>query len=302
MQITQQMMTQQFLYNITNTNETMQNLENELSTGKVLNQPSDNPLAVSQDMSVRAQITQLNGYQNTINAGLSWMNNTSSAIQQISTILQSVQSDAIEGLNGTNQSSSGEQALSENVQQLTSQIEQILNTKQGSRYLFGGQATSTAPYNSSANALSQTSYPGQMNYQVSDSETIEVNVTAFEINNGGTTSSATPLLSTLNSLVQDLQTGSETNLQTDLANLQANMSNITNINADLGARIQQMTALQNQYNQYSTNLTQLKSNLEDANMAQVITQFNTTQNVYTAALKMGSEVLMPSLVDYLPNG
>jgi flagellar hook-associated protein 3 FlgL len=87
-----------------------------------------------------------------------------------------------------------------------------------------------------------------------------------------------------------------------LKNLQAGMSNVTNLNASLGATIQRVTALQNQMTQYATTMTNQKSTLEDANMAQVITQFSTDQTVYQSALKMGSEVLLPSLVSFLPNG
>ena len=101
MRITQTMMTQQFLNNITNDNQRMSQLEQELSTGKQLNSPSDNPLAVSQDMGIRAILAQTQGYQSTISAGLTWMNNTSGALQNIITGLQTIRTQVVEGISGT---------------------------------------------------------------------------------------------------------------------------------------------------------------------------------------------------------
>lgn len=304
MQITQQMMVNQFLYNITNENTTMQNLEDELSTGKVLNLPQDNPLAVSQDMSARATLSSAQGYQNTLQSALTWMNNTSSALSQIVNTLQSIQSYVMEGLNSTNQTTSDKNALSETVQQLSKAIYQELDTQQGSRYLFGGADPLQPPVTTSTNNIGYTTSgntAASMEMQISAGISITVNVSASQVM-GTASGSTTNLESTLNSTISDLQNGNITGLQTDLTNLQTGITQVVNINAELGSRIKRATAMQTQISQYVTTVQNYKGDLEDANMAKVITQFNTDQGVFTAALKMGSEILLPSLVNYLPNG
>ncbi|WP_258112544.1 flagellin [Alicyclobacillus sp. SP_1] len=308
MQITQQMMTQSFLYNITNDNQRMQSLENELSTGKVLNMPEDNPLAVSQDMSVRATLSQTSGYENTISAGLTWMNSTSSALNQVISSLQSIQSYVVEAMNSTNQTSSSEEALGETIKQLAGGIYQSLNTTQGSRYLFGGTLPLSAPVSSSAADSTgfsvSSSATGNLQLEVSSSINVTINVTADQIMNTAPNGTSDTLQSTLDGLVTQLSSGNanQSTMSSLLSSLQENLSNVVNANADVGARIKRLTSLQSQMSQYSTVLTNYKGDLEDANMAQVITQFNTDQSVFTAALKMGSEVLLPSLVSFLPNG
>lgn len=308
MQITQQMMTQSFLYNITNDNQRMQSLENELSTGKVLNMPEDNPLAVSQDMSVRASLTQTNGYESTISAGLTWMNSTSSALNQVISSLQSIQSYVVEAMNSTNQTSSSEEALGETIKQLAGGIYQSLDTTQGSRYLFGGTLPLSAPVSSSsadATGFSVSSTAtGNLQLEVSSSINVTINVAADQIMNTAPSGTSDTLQSTLDGLVTQLSSGNanQSTLSSLLSSLQENLDNVVNVNADVGARIKRLTSLQSQMSQYSTVLTNYKGDLEDANMAQVITQFNTDQSVFTAALKMGSEVLLPSLVSFLPNG
>ena len=288
------MMTQQFLNNITNDNQRMSQLEQELSTGKQLNSPSDNPLAVSQDMGIRAILAQTQGYASTISAGLTWMNNTSGALQNIITGLQTIRTQVVEGISGTSNTPAIQQALAKSVQQLTAGINQTLDSQQGNRYLFGGTQTSTAP------TTSLSSASGALNYQVANNTTIPVNVTASSLFLTTPSGASSNLQQTLGNIVTDLQAGNTQGLQSDLADLSANLNNVVNANADLGTRINRLTALQNQMTQYSTTMTNQKGVIEDANMAKVITQFNTDQTVYTAALKMGAQILLPALVNFLP--
>ena len=290
MRVTQGMLTQQFLYNITNIETSMQNSEQQLSTGKTLNKASDNPLAVSQDMSLRATISDVQAYQSTVSSGLTWMNNTSSSLQSIVTSLETITTNVQSGLNATTQSAAARTALSETVQQLVKGISQELDSKQGNRYLFGGTGSAQPSVNPSA-------VTGAIKYQISSGISVTVNVTASEIVGASSTNN---LMTTLANTVADLQSGNQSNLQSDLQSVTNYLNDVININAHVGTRIQRLTAMQNQLNQYSSTLTNEKGVIEDANMAQVITKFNTQQTVYTAALKMGAQILQPSLVTYLP--
>ncbi len=299
------MMTQQFLYNLTQDAQRMQNAQVQMSTGKVLNQPSDNPLAVSQVMSVNATLSQITANQSTISAGLTWMKNSSAAIQSIISQLQQVQGTVLQGLNAPSNSASGDAALSQTAKQLAEAVNQVLDSKQGNRYLFGGTATATAPsgyagYGGAASAPPGATQP--IAYTIMSGVQVNVNATAgamFLTTSAGATSD---LQGTLQSIVTDLANGNHAALSQDLSNLNANLNQVVNINADLGTRIQRMTSAQNLMNQYSQRMTTQKGVIVDANMAQVITQFNTDQTVFQAALKMGAGILLPSLVSYLPNG
>lgn len=278
----------------------MQQLEMELSTGKTLNQASDNPLAVSQDMAIQSTLSNAQGYQSTVSAGLSWMNSTSSVLQSMVTSLQTIRGNVVAGINATNQSPSAQASLTATVQQLVNGVYQMLDTQQGDSYLFGGTNTKSQPSKNLLNAS------GTINYQISDGVNVPVNVTASQLfTTTGAAVSGNPsqdLRDTLSSIVTDLGNGSTANLQVDLQNLSDHLNNVISTNAEVGTRVQRLTAMQSQLSQYVSNLTNEKGVIEDANMAQVITQFNTDQTVYTAALKMGSAILQPSLMNYLPNG
>jgi len=447
--VTQSMLTQQFLYNLSNDNTNLQQEQVQMSSGKMLNEPSDNPLAVSQDMAIRDTLNQTTAYQSVISSGMSWMQDTSSAVQSMMTTLQSVQQNVLQALNASNDNPVALNALAVTTQQMVSQVYGVVNTQQDNRYLFGGTQTNTPPQafassslagpdaydaasvgqgsggisqpapmqpiasgvkdlagllqpgqsyqvvfnassisstgtissgslslqtvptlsgaapqtlatvslagaqlgntvtlqttpggapgmqitlnhgmfqvssGTSSGSYSQTDtiYPSSgsssdLNYEVSQGVQVPVNLTAagmfHTVPSGGTQD----LQSTLSSIVADIQSMAsdasagnaqqsqsiQSHLQEDLNNLQQNTSQMTNMNADLGARMQRMTALSGQISHYSQTLTNQKGKLENADMASVITRFSTDQTVLQAALQMGAKVLLPSLINFLPNG
>lgn len=324
MRITPWMEQQQFLYNLENINTAMQNVQEELSTGKVLNLPQDDPVAVSQDMDLSAEVSQVSASLSTISTGLSWMNATQTAIQGIISQLQQIQSDIVAALNTPNQSQGGLAGYAATVSQLIQGVYQIADQMVGNRYLFGGQADNTAPTTYLKTSPTDTpqpippgagpssgsrSYdpfddsqasPPNINYQIADGVSVRVTVTAYDLFLVQPSSTAPNLQDTLNNIQTDIYSGNVGNLKQDLSDLQVNLNQVINLNAALGARIQRMTAAQNQLTQYQTNLTDLKGGIEGADMARVLTQFSTDQVIYEAALQMGAQILLPSLVNYLP--
>jgi len=291
---------QQFLYNLENINTSMQNVQEQLSTGKVLNLPQDDPVAVSQDMDLAHEISEMGANLSTVSSGLSWMNATETALQGMLSQLQQIQSDLVAALNTPNQSAGGLAGYAATIRQLIQGVYQIADQKLGDRYLFGGQAWNVAPSSYIEGSATMPSGADQnVAYQIAPGVSIDVTVTAYSIFES-TPTGAVNLQTTLSNIVNHLESGDVTSLQGDLNDLNLNLTNVIDANADLGARIQRMTAAQNQMQQYQTNLTNLKGGIEGADMAQVMTQFSTDQVIYEAALQMGAQILLPSLVNYLP--
>jgi flagellar hook-associated protein 3 FlgL len=69
--------------------------------------------------------------------------------------------------------------------------------------------------------------------------------------------------------------------------------------AELGGRMNRLDMLENRYEMDFLNYTQLKSDAEDADLAEVIMKFNMAMNVYNAALASGSMVIQKTLVDFI---
>jgi flagellar hook-associated protein 3 FlgL len=83
---------------------------------------------------------------------------------------------------------------------------------------------------------------------------------------------------------------------TKLQNMQSGLLAKT---AELGGRMNRLEMLENRYEMDFINYTQLKSDAEDADLAELIMNFNMAMNVYNAALSSGAMVIQKSLVDFI---
>src|SRR5438874_11878201 len=76
-------------------------LQDQISSGKKLRQPSDDPAAIGQDLNLRTTQAVTDQYVRDINASQSWMDSTGSAVNDLTTTLQRARELALEASNGT---------------------------------------------------------------------------------------------------------------------------------------------------------------------------------------------------------
>ncbi|HEX7326797.1 MAG TPA: flagellar hook-associated protein FlgL [Rhodanobacteraceae bacterium] len=121
-------------------------LNNELATGKRVNQPSDDPVAFSNAQRLSGQITalgQLNADDAQLSANLGLGSQT---LNQILNVVNSVKSIAVQAANGTT-STQNRTALNEQVTSLQSELLSLANTRNGNGvYIFGGSRGETQPF------------------------------------------------------------------------------------------------------------------------------------------------------------
>ncbi|HEY1975400.1 MAG TPA: flagellar hook-associated protein FlgL [Candidatus Baltobacteraceae bacterium] len=117
----------------------------QLSSGKAVNVPGDDPTQIAQDLNVRTDIgVQTQVGENLTNVS-SQLTTVDGALSSLTSVLQSARSLAIEGASDTN-TPSQLQEIAHQVYQLLQQSVGIANTQYGGSYVFAGTATpSSAP-------------------------------------------------------------------------------------------------------------------------------------------------------------
>ena len=145
--ITQQMTAQTTLSGIESAMDRLDTTQEELSTGKSINQPSDNPSGTALTLSLNTDLSDLNTYSNEVTDGTGYSQAASTALTDITNSVQRIQELTTEAANGT-QTTADMQASAQEVNQLIDEIKQDANTQYDGQYVFSGTATSTAPYQS----------------------------------------------------------------------------------------------------------------------------------------------------------
>lgn len=292
--ITTLMTTNQVLSEINSSQAALANTEEELATGKTINQPSDNPYGAALAVQLNGQLSQLNDYNNNITDGQAWTQTATSALNSIQQQVQRAQELVTKAGNGTLQPSDLADIGGE-INQIVSSIQSTAKTQYNGQYVFSGTSTSTPPYDASGNYQGSTS---MVTRQIGPTANVTVSV---NISNALGTSSTTGLLATLSNIANQLTTGTGTAAlnTTDLTDLQNGLSSLSTLQTQLGSSTDQMTMAASTISDMQTSVTSDLSNDTEANMASTMTTYSNEEAAFTAALKAGASIVQTSLMNFL---
>ncbi|MDR3587741.1 MAG: flagellar hook-associated protein FlgL [Desulfosporosinus sp.] len=291
MRITNNMISQNLLRNLETSQEKIQQLQDQVSSGLRISKPSDDPVGINNVMRLNNSISSVNQYKSSAGTAIDFMNTTDGTLGDMTSMLQSVKDLAVQGADET-LSAGDRTAIADQVDQLSAQLKLSANTQIGSKYIFSGTATDTETI------ASDGTFQG--NNQVV-TLTMGSNVSIPISVNGQTLlgDSTTGVFATLNKLSTALKANDSTAISATLDDLDTNINNVINERAGLGASVNRVTALQSQLDSTSVNLQQSLSDVQSADIAQTYTDFTSQQTTYKAALSVGSQILQLSLVDYM---
>jgi flagellar hook-associated protein 3 FlgL len=299
--ITQLMSTQQVLFNINQTQDQMATTEQELSTGKSINQPSDNPYGASLAVQLNGDLAGLKGYAGNVTDGTAWAQSADTSMQNIANMVQRVRELVVQSSNGT-ESAANLAATASEVNQLTDAIKQEANTQYDGQYVFSGTASTTAPYSTATGDAFQGN-TGAVNRTIGPNTAVQVNVDLSSLLGSGQSANDNKLLDTLRNISQHLTGGTASDVaslaSTDLKGLDSNMTQLEQLQANAGAIENRMSLASTRIQGLQVSDTAALSNTQDANMASVMTTYSNQQAAFTAALKAGANIVQSSLMNYL---
>ena len=294
--ITNLMLSQQMLANITQGQQALAATQEQMSTGKRINQASDDPYGAGLAVTLKGQLAQLAGYSSNVSDGTAWTTAGLSAMSSISQQLQRAQELVVAANNGTN-SKADLQATAGEIDQLIEGIKSDADTQYNGQYVFSG--TTTAPYDTTSNPpvdTPQGTYQDVTRVIGPSNANVTVNVSLSGVLDG-----SSGLIQTLRSISSDLKAGDTSNLSGDLKTMSDNLNSLGQAQASLGSAAGRLTLASTRLDTLQTNTTAALSDDQDANVAATYTTFSNEQAAFTAALKAGASIVQTSLMDFLSN-
>jgi flagellar hook-associated protein 3 FlgL len=298
--ITTQMTASMTLNDLQQSLNRLDTTQQQLSSGKKLNQPSDDPYGTSQAMSLNGQLSSLNDYTNNIGDGTAWTQQATTSLGNVDSMVQRVRELVVQASNGTYSQSNLNASASE-VNQLIDAIKQEANASYNGQYIFSGTSTGTAPYQTGSTDTYQGG-TGSVTRLIGPNTTLSVSTNISSLLGNGQASGDGGLLDTLRTIASDMQSGNTGAIGgADLKNLDANFGTLTQMEANVGAISNRLTLASTRIEQLQNSDTAALSNVQDADMATVAINFSTEQAAYSAALKAGANIVQSSLLDFLNN-
>ncbi|MGP4064552.1 flagellar hook-associated protein FlgL [Oceanobacillus sp. M65] len=289
MRITQGMLSNNMLRNLTSSYSKLDTLMDQVSTGKKINRPSDDPVIAMKGMGYRTELKQIEQYKRNTSEVHNWMDNTDSALDKATQTMQKLRELAVQASNDTYDASERENIMKE-VKQLKEHMMDIANTSVNGKYIFNGTDTETPPVNEGGEFDPSSTSPVLID--VAGGTKLQANVNPEDV-------FGNDLFANIDSFIEDLENNDQEAIEGNISSLQGGIDNIINARADLGARMNRLELVENRLSEQEIVATQTMAENEDVDYEKAITELITQESLHRAALSAGSKIIQPSLIDFL---
>ncbi|MGL5633617.1 MAG: flagellar hook-associated protein FlgL [Sarcina sp.] len=329
MRVTNRMMTSSFLKGMNQNLGHMQKVQTQLTTGKEVRRPSDNPFVVARSMQLYSDIAANEQYNTNIKDTTNWLDATDTALGQLTDTMQRMRELMVSAGNAA-YGQDEKNAIKDELNQRIEEVGTILNTSFDGKYIFGGTRGTFKPVMTEKDengniALNFANKSGEKiplnteNYkeaaelgmikesltvEISSGVTIDYNVNANQLlefkNSKGESVNVMNLLSNIVNDISSTDEGEAANITGEyLDSMTDVIDNLLTLRAEVGAKQNRMESAELKNEEENFNLTEVLSLNEDINFAQKRMESATMQTVYMASLQTASKVIQQTLLDYM---
>ena len=276
-------------------------LQEQLTTGKQINRPSDDAPGFSIADAMSTSLRRYEQYERTITGARLWLDESESALSGISDILTDAYEEGIRTINATMNSDDLEASAQEIEGWLTMVVDR-LNAKAGNEYVFAGGKTTAAPFaidnSASADAAGVTYYGDDLSLTrtITDDLDLPINLTGLAINDVG---SGDTITSVLQELADAVRSGNTTAIETALEKATGARNHVLGRTAEIGSVSNRMQIAEGQLQETITLATARRSRVEDADVAETITELQLQQLRMQAATQALLSIQQLDITNFL---
>ncbi len=269
-------------------------VEKELSSGRRISAPSDDPSGAATALRLRTDLALSDQFTRTVDSAASRLGAADTALFSLNGVIQRARELTVQAGGGT-LGSDQLTAIGGEINQLLQHAVQIGNTNFGGQFIFAGTKTTTAPFSATGDAPPVVTYNGNansINQDLGQNASVRVDVPGDQ--------TFLPLMNALIGIRDALTSGNQqavTNV--GLPALDSAMNGVLEVQGSIGARVNRLESLGVRMGDERTNLQELKSRIEDIDLTDTIVRLNAARNTYEAALGAAAKAITPSLLDFL---
>jgi flagellar hook-associated protein 3 FlgL len=180
MRVTNKMISDQVINNLSRNLSRFMNLQNQMSTGRRILKPSDDPIGTIKDLSYRSRLSEIEQYQKNIGEGNNWLASVDVALGDMTDMIRRAKEIAVALANDTYDATARDSVANE-VESLFQQVLQSGNLQQNARYLFSGHLTRTQPFVASAKGVVYNGDQGEIKLEIETSTYVSINIPGSDL-------------------------------------------------------------------------------------------------------------------------
>ncbi|MEK6704681.1 MAG: flagellar hook-associated protein FlgL [Candidatus Poribacteria bacterium] len=304
--------------------ERMELLQRQAATLKKLNIPSDDPIGAAKVLEIRTD--RVNNQQFHVNGKMAetYLENTDQALSELADIVGRAKEIALGQSSGASANGATRANVAEEVLHLFQQAVSVSNRRIGDRYIFGGYKIDKPPVDVEGNYFGDD---GQMMAEIARDVYLSVNVPGVEAFNTDPKSQIKQPSGYWNGLcgpagdmleladepnkeninifgeVQNLRIALLANdvdgIRNTLERLDDMQSRLVAMRAKVGSRLNGLQNTINSIERQNVVQANLSSSLEDADVAQVVSDLAKEETIFRGALASSQKLIQPTLMDFL---
>jgi flagellar hook-associated protein 3 FlgL len=283
--------------NIQQSEQSVQNALQEVSSGQRVSAPSDDPAAAAMLVQLQAESNNVDQYTTNAESALGQAQTADSTVSSVVALLNRAVTLGVEGANGT-ESTSDRQAIATSVQSLLTNVVALANTTYQGVSLFGGTQNGTAAFTASSTSSTGYQYNGNSGIsqvQIGDSLSVQASIpgnTLFDNPNAS-------VLGALSGLATALTSGSSTDIGNATAAVTTALNYVTEQHVVYGSAINEINSQETYLAQDKVTLSAQATSLVGVNTATAAEDLTAAEQNDSAVLAASSKVLQNTLLNYL---
>jgi flagellar hook-associated protein 3 FlgL len=292
--VTQSMLTNRSLDRLQSSLTRLSELQEHLSTGRVLNRPSDNPADAASAMRLRSSVGAQQQYARNAQDGIGWLDTLDSTLGTANDLVRRAREVGQQAVSGAVNQDTRE-ALAVEIEQLRSSLLGTANTTYLDRPVLGGTTAGAAAFSEAGGVVTYAGDANPVNRAVAEGVVVDVAVAgpaAFGPDGDN-------VFDHLTALAAAVRTGNTTAIQSGVSALEGDGSRLVVARTDVGARADRVEQAGIRAGDTELSLTNALSEIENTDLPLATVQLKMQEVAYQAALAATSRVLQPSLLEFL---
>jgi flagellin-like hook-associated protein FlgL len=267
-------------------------LQQQLTSGRLINAPSDSPTGTNKAMQTRAEQAAVAQHGRNISDAKGWLEQADSSLRGMLDTTRRVRDLTVQGLNTGAVSDASQQALATEVSSLRDGLLSLANTAVQGRPIFGGVTPGAKAYNEDGTWAGLTG--PEITRRLSESEKVRVDLTGPEAFGAD----GSNLFDIVGRIATNLTTDPVA-LEADLADLDTAIKRMSTSVADVGSRAARVDRAEQLNFDRSLTLSSQLAETENVDLPNTIMKLQMQQVGYEAALAATAKAISPTLLDYL---
>ena len=265
-------------------------LQQQISTGKRITSPSDDPVASARALEISSAQSANTKFADTRQTAQLKLNTFESNLTSVTSLLVSTQSTLV-GAGNASLSDTERGFIASELKGSLDALIGLANTQDASgNYLYAGFKSSTTPFVANATGATYAGDSNQQLLQVDAQRQMAVNTTGDNVFQGG----GNDIFATLSNLVTLLNTpitnaatqaAYNTGISTAIGSLKGSVDNVLNVRADVGAKLNELDNLDNAGSDRALQYSKSLSDLQDTDYASALSDLAKQQTIMEAAQK-----------------